>query len=181
ARRPLPATGPYMIDSYIHGRRLMLVRNPRFREWSQSAQPAGNPDRIEWEFAAVTRASVGAVNRGRTDVLSAAPPLPGADGFLTRSAPQLHPSPRPAILYLFLTTRRPPFDDVRVRRAVAYAVDRRHVVQLLQGALLAQPSCQMLPPSFPGYRPYCPYTAQAHAAELWRDPDVAAAQRTGRA
>src|SRR5262249_57069432 len=142
---------------------------------------AGSPVGIAWDCAAVPGASGGAASRGGGDVLSAAPPLPGADGFLTRFAPQLHPFPRPAILYLFLNTRRPPFDDVRVRRAVAYAVDRRQVVQLLQGALLAQPSCQMLPPSFPGYRPYCPYTAQAHAAELWRDPDVAAAQRTGRA
>ena len=39
ARTPLPATGPYMISRYIPGRELLMVRNPRFREWSAAAQP----------------------------------------------------------------------------------------------------------------------------------------------
>jgi len=43
ARTPLPATGPYMITRYVPGRELLLVRNPRFREWSAAAQPTGNP------------------------------------------------------------------------------------------------------------------------------------------
>ena len=46
ARTPLPATGPYMISRYIPGRELLMVRNPRFREWSAAAQPAGDPDQI---------------------------------------------------------------------------------------------------------------------------------------
>ena len=46
ARTPLPATGPYVIARYVPGRELRLIRNPRFREWSAAAQPAGYPDRI---------------------------------------------------------------------------------------------------------------------------------------
>ena len=41
ARTPLPATGPYMISRYTPGKGLLMVRNPRFREWSAAAQPAG--------------------------------------------------------------------------------------------------------------------------------------------
>ena len=40
ARTPLPATGPYMINRYTPGRELVMVRNPRFREWSAAARPA---------------------------------------------------------------------------------------------------------------------------------------------
>ena len=43
-----PATGPYRIESFLPGKRLVLVRNPRFRQWSAVAQPAGFPDRIVW-------------------------------------------------------------------------------------------------------------------------------------
>ena len=46
ARTPLPATGPYMISRYNPGQELLMVRNPRFREWSAAAQPVGNPDQI---------------------------------------------------------------------------------------------------------------------------------------
>src|SRR6266545_1808078 len=47
SRAPLPATGPYMIESYDPKEGLALVRNPHFREWSPVAQPDGYPDRIE--------------------------------------------------------------------------------------------------------------------------------------
>jgi YVTN family beta-propeller protein len=41
-RKPLPATGPYMIAGYRPGHELKLVRNPRFHEWSDAAQPQGS-------------------------------------------------------------------------------------------------------------------------------------------
>lgn len=46
ARTPLPATGPYLISRYTPGQELLMVRNPRFREWSAAAQPVGHPDQI---------------------------------------------------------------------------------------------------------------------------------------
>src|SRR5438132_7526429 len=57
--------------------------------------------------------------------------------------------------YFFLNTRVPPFDDVRVRRAVNYAFDRQAFAQLLGRAFA--PTCQILPPNFPSYRRSCEY------------------------
>ena len=47
ARQPVPSTGPYQVAQFIPGRRLLPVRNRRFREWSRAAQPDGYPDRID--------------------------------------------------------------------------------------------------------------------------------------
>ena len=58
ARLPLPATGPYMIESFDPKRGVRLVRNPRFREWSPPAQPAGYPDEIALRFVADPTAQV---------------------------------------------------------------------------------------------------------------------------
>lgn len=44
-----------------------------------------------------------------------------------------------------------------MRRALNYATDRGTVARLIGGALAPPPMCQILPPDFPGYRPYCPY------------------------
>ena len=75
-----------------------------------------------------------------------------------------------------LNTRQRPFSDVRARRALAYAIDRNRLAMLAGGELVARPTCQVLPPTVPGYRPYCPYTVDP-AAGIWSAPDLARARR----
>jgi peptide/nickel transport system substrate-binding protein len=87
----------------------------------------------------------------------------------------LHVNPLHGVTYLFLNLRVPPFDDVRVRRALSYAANRAAAVRISARAAGADPTCQILPPDFPGYEPYCPYTLGGHAP--WRAPDLARARR----
>ena len=68
---------------------------------------------------------------------------------------QLHISTQFALDYFFLNTRVPPFDDVRARRAVNRAFDRNAFAEGLGRGF--KPTCQILPPNFPGYHPTCPY------------------------
>jgi peptide/nickel transport system substrate-binding protein len=68
-------------------------------------------------------------------------------------------------------TRVPPFNHVDARRAVNWAVDRRALVDLYGGPAIAVPTCQLLPPGFPGYSWYCPYTRGPHDGR-YHGPDV---------
>jgi YVTN family beta-propeller protein len=174
---PLPATGPYMIATYRPGRFVKLVRNPRFRLWSQDAQPDGYPDTIAWKLGVGAAAQTRAVERGRNDVAFSGVPPTLLGEVETQYASEVHQSPLPRTTYMFLNTRVPPFDDVGVRRAVNYAVDRASVVRALGGPGGAQPTCQLLPPGFPGYRPYCPFTLEPGPSGLWSGPDIARARR----
>ena len=63
-----------------------------------------------------------------------------------------------------------------MRRALNYAADRAAAVSVAGGPDAAQATCQILPPDFPGYRPYCPYTAGASADGRWTAPDLAKAR-----
>ena len=65
---------------------------------------------------------------------------------------------------VILNTRVPPFDDIRVRRALNVGIDRRAVVRAIGGPAAGAPTCQILPPNFPGYVHYCPYGAPDLAA-----------------
>jgi len=45
----------------------------------------------------------------------------------------------------------PPFNNLKARQAVNYAIDRNALVGIIGGPKLATPSCQVLPPGFPGH------------------------------
>jgi peptide/nickel transport system substrate-binding protein len=174
---PVPGTGPYRVERYEPGRWIRLVRNRYFRPWSSAAQPQGIPDAIEWSVIADDQpAQVAAIEDARADVsdfsLSGGP-----DGLLddlrTRYPARVHITPLPAMILAQPNTTRPPFDSLAARRALAFAVDRGRIVGLASGAVV-QPSCQVLPPNFPGYRPYCPHTARPGSS--WSAPDLARAR-----
>jgi YVTN family beta-propeller protein len=173
----VPATGPYVIASYAPTRQLELQRNPRFREWSKAAQPDGYPDEVIWKFVVKDQPKVTAVERGEADWLADIPPRNRLTELRTQYASQLNTSFSSVTQYLFLNTRLPPFNDIRVRKALNYAINRSVVARLWGGPELARPTCQVLPPSFPGYSRYCPYTRHPTVAGAWSGPDLAQARR----
>ena len=174
-REGVPGTGPYMLEAPVTPEGLALVRNPSFEVWSLAAQPDGYVDRIEVTFGVEPEAQVEAVAEGENDLaLQAAP----SDQLEVQFAAQIHASPRPSTNFIVLDTNRPPFNNVQVRRAINLAVDRERVAQLLGGI----PTCQQLPPNFPGYEPYCPYTLNPGPGGegSWTAPDLERAQRVVR-
>jgi peptide/nickel transport system substrate-binding protein len=175
--RPAASTGPYMIESYAPGRELKLVRNPYFRVWSQAATPDGFPDEIVFRLRLKGEGAVTAVERGRVDV-SLGVPVDRLEEVGTRFASQLHSNPAPGTMFfLFLNTRLRPFNDIKVRRAINYAIDRAAVARTQGGPELAKPLCQFRPPSVAGYQPYCPYTLDRNRTGEWKAPDLARARR----
>jgi YVTN family beta-propeller protein len=175
---PLPATGPYMFAS-LDPHAARLVRNPRFREWSAGAQPNGFPDRIVVRFGGSPGSRIDAVEHGSADV--AADETAASPGVLssvqTQHASRVKINPNGLTLYIALNTRIPPFDNLDARRAFNLAIDRQRLTELSAGKGLGQVTCQVLPPSSDGYRPYCPYTAAPHGGGSWTAPDLPEAQR----
>jgi ABC-type transport system substrate-binding protein/DNA-binding SARP family transcriptional activator len=177
ARTPLPATGPYMINRYTPGRELVIVRNPRFREWSAAAQPAGNPNQILVRLDLSGGAGASAVADGQGDFLPSIGEIPSGASYFQHHRSQLRINPQLLTAFLNLNVDAPPFNDLRVRQSVNLALDRRRVVNGWGGPLAAQPTCQILPPGLAGYQRYCPYTRQPAVDGSWRAPDLARARR----
>jgi peptide/nickel transport system substrate-binding protein len=73
----------------------------------------------------------------------------------TRYPSQVRLILQPATWYFFLNTRVPPFDDTRVRQAVATAFDRDGFRRLLTSEYTT--TCNILPPGYSGYERGCPY------------------------
>jgi peptide/nickel transport system substrate-binding protein len=171
----LPATGPYVIASHIPGKEVRFVRNPRFREWSRAARPDGYPDEI-LVTVANEEAALTAVEEGRIDVdLSRTLGPDEVDRLTVQYPDRVSTAPLAATLIVVLNTKRPPFDHPDARRAVAFALDRAALTAAGTGPGVAQPACQILPPSFPAHEPYCPFTTDPGDGR-WHGRDLDAAR-----
>jgi peptide/nickel transport system substrate-binding protein len=173
---PLPSTGPYAIVSYDPRRSLVLKRNPHFHEWSQAARPDGFPNEIVVKFGVSGAAATSAVERGDLDFACC---LPNnlINEVTTRYASQLHVNSIQETSSLIMNTRLAPFNSRDARRALSYALDRSELIRRTNGLPFAQPTCQILPPNFPGYKPYCPFTLPPATTGSWQAPDLARAAK----
>jgi peptide/nickel transport system substrate-binding protein len=174
-----PGTGPYMWQSYNPNTAAVLVRNPYFHQWSAEAQPNGYPDKIVEKYGQTISDEVTAVENNQADMVYDGDIIP-SDRLNELNSPKyasrVHVNPLTSTYYFALNTRRPPFNNLQARQAINYAADRAAYVKIGGGPSLAVPTCQILPPNFPGYKPYCPYTAGTDHTK-WTGPDLAKAKQ----
>jgi ABC-type transport system substrate-binding protein len=167
---PLPATGPYLVtEAGPDG--VELERNPGFEEWSAAAQPDGFVDAISWTFDEDLSEAFTQLESGDLDVMLSEP-LPEDVSTLRSTHPdQVVTWAAPFTLFVGFDTAKPPFEDERVRQAVSFAIDREHLVDLLGGAAVQRQTCQILPPNYQGYTPFCPFTLEPESG-VWSAPDL---------
>ena len=174
-----PGTGPYMWKSYNPNSQAVLVRNPYFHVWSAQAQPAGYPNEIIEKYGLQVSDEVTEVLNGQANEVYDGDNIPSDQLSTlnnTKYAGQVHVNTLTADYYFALNTRRPPFNNLQARQAINYAANRSAYVKIYGGPSLAVPTCQVLPPNFPSYTPYCPYTAGSSHTK-WTGPDLAKAKQ----
>ena len=173
-----PGTGPYMWKSYNPNTEAVLVRNPYFKVWSKVAQPDGNPNEIVEKYGLQVSAEVTQVENGQAQEVFDGDSIP-SDQLTTLNSPQyagqVHVNTLTADYYMALNTSKPPFNNLMARQAINYAADRSAYVKIYGGPSLAVPACQILPPNFPSYKPFCPYTTGSQT--VWSAPNVAKAKQ----
>jgi peptide/nickel transport system substrate-binding protein len=106
-------------------------------------------------------------------------PLPASrlNEIKTRYAARVHVFQASVTWAIFLNTRRPPFDNLKARKALNYAIDRSKAIAGFGGVDAAALTCQILPPGMTGYRRYCPYTRHSNSQGIWTAPDLAKARK----
>ena len=173
---PPPGTGPYKWVQYAPSTQMKLVRNTFFKQWSAEAQPKGNPDTIIQKFGLTPEAQVTAVENNTADWMFDQPPADRLGELSSKYASRVHVNPLTAVWYFAFNVREAPFNNLKARQAVNYATDRNALVKVYGGPKLAVPTCQILPPNFPGYQPYCPYTKNPGSGK-WTAPDLTKARQ----
>lgn len=153
---PPPATGPYVITKVKPGRSWAYERNPAWAAANGEAMPQlpdGHVDRIEFELRTNPTTQVDEVERGEVDWMKNQP-SPDRYQELKRlyEGTQFREEPTISVYYFWMNTQEPPFDDLRVRRAVNYALDPEALERIYAGTLTR--TQQVLPAQMPGYRKF---------------------------
>jgi peptide/nickel transport system substrate-binding protein len=156
--RFLVASGPYMFEGsqdmdfsqpadkqnpasgYQPGRSIVLVRNPSWSADSDDLRPS-YPDTIETTIGGVSEDLSLKVDAGDIDlVLDGVPPAEQVRRYSTDPdlQDQLHSNPSDAVRYIEMNLANPPFDDIHVRRAVSWAIDKQGLLQLRGGPVFGE-------------------------------------------
>ncbi len=162
----LVSNGPFQLRERRVNDRLRLVKNPEY--WDADAVAFRSLDVLALEHVGT---GLNLYLAGELDWVDRVP-TPLVPALLARE--DFDPAPYLASYFYRVNVTRPPFDDVRVRRALALAIDRRAITERIvrKGEL---PSWSLTPPDLPGYpRPEMAHAAHAgdadsHADALARD------------
>lgn len=153
---PPPATGPYEIVKSEPGRGWSYIRNPQWAKANSKLMPeipSGHVDKIEISVVGNDSTQVNEIERGKTDWMQTTPP---ADLYAKIKAKyegaQFRTEDTNSTYYFWMNMKKAPFDDLKVRQAVNYAVNGEALERIYAGQLTA--SHQILPPGMPGYKPF---------------------------
>jgi peptide/nickel transport system substrate-binding protein len=162
--RPI-GTGPFKFARWVRGDRIELVKNPDY--WNAASIKL---ERVTFRFIADPQAEIAALQAGDLDAFGNLAAVEAVDQFKRDARFRVVIGNTEGETIVALNNAKPPLNDVRVRRALAHAIDRK---ALIEGAMsgLATPIGSHFSPLHPAYvdltgrYPYDPARAKALLAE----------------
>lgn len=146
-------TGPFKLKEWRRGDSVIMEKFPEYYGGASGIPPAGpaNVDRVIFQIIPENASRVAALLAGQVDVINEVP---------ISSIAQIERSGKAKVLrangtrtfFIALNVTRPPFNDVRVRQAANYAIDKKVLIdKLLRGT--ATPVAGVLSPDSFGFKP----------------------------
>ncbi len=121
ATKPV-GTGPFAFSNWVQGDHVELVRNPDY--WGTAAKL----DKVTFRFISDPTAAFAAMMAGDVDVFPNFPAPENLAQFAADKRFQVLIGSTEGETIMAINNARPPFDDIRVREALAHAVDRKAVI-----------------------------------------------------
>ena len=139
------SNGPFELASWRVNDRIRLVRSESY--WGREDVALETIDVLPVENATT---ALNLYLTGGADWLPSSYPQDLVEEL--RQRPDFYSGPGLMVYYYRFNTRRPPFDDARVREAFSLGIDRQLIVDEVLG-LGQLPASHLVPPGMPGYRP----------------------------
>jgi ABC-type transport system substrate-binding protein len=145
-------TGPYVLTQWRRAFHLSFARNPLFPRADRQYL-----DGIDVLIGGDTTLHLMMFERGELDIAEVDdnPGIPIPDYLRIARSPRWHNllerMPVGASEFLSLNVEMPPFDDLKVRQAMNYAINKDKLIRLMHGMVM--PAAGILPSTMPGFNP----------------------------
>ena len=153
---PPPASGPYMITKSQPGRGWDYERNPYWAKDNGKQMteiPAGHVDKIEIEVLRNQATQVNDIESGKLNWIFDPPPTDRYQEVKEKfEGTQFKTEPTISTYYFWMNSTVEPFNNLKVREAVNYAVDPAALERIYTGQIVG--TQQILPPGMPGYKKF---------------------------
>jgi peptide/nickel transport system substrate-binding protein len=152
---PIPASGPYMITQSQPGRGWTYERNPYWAKdnGKEIELPAGHVDKIEIEVQRNQSTQINDVESGKLNWIFDPPPTDRYQEVKEKfEGSQFTSEPTISTYYFWMNQTTEPFNNLKVREAVNYAVDPAALERIYTGQIVG--TQQILPPGMPGYKKF---------------------------
>jgi len=156
---PPPFVGPYHLTKYVSDKSVTIDREPTWAENVAAGVPESpdenNIDGIDLDLATPNDIATQKLKENSLDISEDA--ITGSDVPAIAQDEQYKDryfsTPDAATDYGVFRTDKPPFDNVKLRQAVNFAVDRTQNTKITGGALKKEPWGQLLPKNLIGDQP----------------------------
>jgi oligopeptide transport system substrate-binding protein len=164
--------GAYQLGQWRHEEKIVLTPNPYFYgnplSAGQKLVSQKTPAKIEMLMISDANTSVVMYENGELDFIETSTSIPSFDVRRLKHKPEARSMPLHRISYFGFNTKKPPFDNPKVRQAFAYALDREYFPRLLNSG--QKPLKSWISPGLTGYNNslgigYQPQKAKALLAE----------------
>ncbi len=142
-------TGPFKFDTWVRGDYVRIVRNPDY--WGDKPYL----DSVVFKVVPSDATRLVLLETGQIHAMMRVPPL-DAPRVAATAGLQLVSIPSVRTIYIGFNNQRAPFTDVRVRRAINYAVDKEAIVTEILGGAGGVSDAPIMPLIF-GHSPQTPY------------------------
>jgi ABC-type transport system substrate-binding protein len=135
--------GPYVLKEYVAGQRVVYERNPNY--WRNPEEPYA--DRVEIELGVDTAVGALKLEKGEVDLVTDPLPPTALKPFLDNPAwrPFIAEAVDTGAYFLALDASQGLTKDIRVRQAIAHAIDKEKMIQIIGGSAI--PAKSLLSPS----------------------------------
>lgn len=155
---PPPSSGPFMITKVEAPQTLTMERNPNFKtvkDAGASEVADAHVDKIIVTQNKSNTAQVTGVEQNSIDFMVDPPDADRLAEVKSKFGERFRLDESINTYYFFMNNKTAPFNDIRVRQAINYAIDPEALNRVFGGRLHA--TQQILPPGMPGYEEYTLY------------------------